>query len=296
MSALVDFFSDIGSRLWSGSTSTISATGCGGKATGPSDDASKSETNQPLDSRGADKRVDLQIRDMRLDRGRDKIHFPDFPVPDKPRPDSGLPDKKNDQKIPDIKIPLDKTIPPDKNIPTEKTNPDLYNPCGPGTYTQYYMNAGAVGAFPGVPSGGIVYEKDGKTKVDGTDAGGKCGSTGALIQWIRVGNDGIKQPPDKTQPNYVSPNDVLHGSYRIGDDTATNMFTQLDGAFFNMLAGCYPGTNTSAAQFFVRVWNGTSPQTATHYGDSKLLTPSTSPLTPTPEYEIGNLTLNIPTP
>ncbi|MFH1386978.1 MAG: Ig-like domain-containing protein [bacterium] len=164
--------------------------------------------------------------------------------------------------------------------------------------TVYFsINAGADGGNV-TATGGIAFENGGVTRLDGTDAAGNSGATGSLVQYIRVGSDGVNSGPDATQANYVSPNDVLVASKVVGNDSVWLTFSNQDGLFYHSVAGNFAGADTNAAKIYVRVWNRDTIANSTYYVDSGLLTPNTSTtVQPQPnDVGTGNLTCSLAKP
>ncbi len=161
--------------------------------------------------------------------------------------------------------------------------------------TVYFsMNAGADGGNDTV-QGGIVYDNDGTTRLDGTDASGNASSTGCLVQYIRVGANHAKNDADQSNVNYIGGDDVLVSSKVVGNDSVWLAFANQDGMFYHTASGSFTGTDTLAANIYIRIWNRDTIANSTHYVDSAILTPSTSTVAPPTANDIGtgNLTCNI---
>lgn len=133
------------------------------------------------------------------------------------------------------------------------------------------INAGCDDNQIGV-GGGKVYDSDGTTEL----------AVDYLIQYIYAGADGTIDDPDYSDTDYIGGDDELISSLTVGDDTFWGVFSDEPGMFYNNATYSY-GSGT--AYIYVRAWNAASISSATHYGDSELLTPNTGTVPPIPNDE-----------
>lgn len=155
--------------------------------------------------------------------------------------------------------------------------------------TVYYsINTGA-DAGNDTAQGGIVYLDTAKTtKV----------ATGSLVQYIRVGTDHAKNAPDSSKTNYIGGDDALASQDTVGNDTVWTTFSNKAGQFYHNASGSFTGTDTSAANIYVRIWNASTIAGSSYYVDSAVFTPNVSTIAPQPGNDIGtgDLICNIPKP
>ncbi|KAF0134713.1 MAG: hypothetical protein FD145_430 [Candidatus Saganbacteria bacterium] len=138
----------------------------------------------------------------------------------------------------------------------------------------FSINAGAENNQVGV-GGGKVYNQNGVV------AGNEL-AVGCIIQYIYAGPNGTIDPPN--QDGTVGGDDILLATKTVGNDTVWTSFSNKTGMFYHGVTGTY---SSGTPKIYVRAWNASTLNAATHYGNSALMDPATLAANPPLPNDIG---------